>query len=1191
MYARRSNKNDLGFDPAALRRIIWPPPALQSPSENPITLPPPRRKRRWLRIFAILLVLLALGLVWLNGPGLRWLGPLAARHFLPKAGLSGDLRIEGSLSHGFSIAGLHLTGDGPLANLTLDRATPHYRWSELVRGRLDGLTVENLHAVVDLDAKPTAPDPAKPADSEKSEPLDLRKLAETVRTARGYFLPVGLDLGGISVEVRKDRATLLSLAPTSIRHASGADQVRLEIGAITDATGRAWPAQSATLAWSETCVTLDRLDPHPSVGLSDLALQLPATEAPSLETRIRLDEAVFALTTTPGFANASLALESGSLRADRVAKSFGVEIPASATLTSFSLDAANLLPSPLAATANLAIGIDNATYQEWNAEEIAIGSVIEADHATLTVAAKALGTTLHADSTVALIRSGDSIRPGPLTGTFQVPAVHSLLRQIALKLPDLPLKADAPESDLSGKFAADFDNLKPKSATAEASLAPADPALATPVTISGRYEPDHPINGHIALAGLALDGEYNLEGKTYQGTLGLTDFSTTPLEPWLAVAGVKLPGTAGLTAKWVGSGDLAGNTHRGMFALPAANWSQPGQPAIAAAADLDYEWPGNVRIASLKATAEKQTVSLTAALRDNALTLDNLLWTDGENEIASGSASVPVPPDFSKWREFLTSDTRPIAVAIETRALSLGLLKPWLPAAEKLDPRATGQLKLHAAGTLAAPEIDLAVDCLDLRSPENPKLPPADLKFSLKAGGERVSVDASVTAPEYPPAILTASLPFRPKAWADDPESITAENLTAKLDLPRLDLSRFTTLVPSLKRLSGFVTGTVTASGPLTKPEANGTIRLENASATLADPSVPPIQNAAAEVNFTLKQISLKNLRASIAGGTLDGSGALVLTDNKPSSLDFRLRGSQLPLLRNDMLILRANADLRLAGPWESAALTGTVAAVDSLFYRDIELLPIGKPFTTPSAASLPKLDARPSTGKATAAIPAPFGAWKLNLAVKTQDPFLIRGNLATGQVDVALKVIGNLSDPKLDGTATISDFAATLPFSTLKIRTGTVRFTPASGFDPILEIRGTAEPRPYRVAAFVYGKASDPQIMLTSVPPLPETEIMTLLATGTTTEGLEDTGAATNRAIQLFAEEVRRGRVRYTKQLRPLLGVLDRVDFSLKETDPYSTGSMSTATISLTDKLFVSAGMGEQGNTRVMGIWRISFK
>ena len=101
----------------------------------------------------------------------------------------------------------------------------------------------------------------------------------------------------------------------------------------------------------------------------------------------------------------------------------------------------------------------------------------------------------------------------------------------------------------------------------------------------------------------------------------------------------------------------------------------------------------------------------------------------------------------------------------------------------------------------------------------------------------------------------------------------------------------------------------------------------------------------------------------------------------------------------------------------------------------------------------------------------------------------------------------------------------------------------------------------------------------------------MTLLATGTTSTGLENTQAASSRAIQLFAEEIRRGRVPYSRQLRPLLGWFDSVDFSLAETDPYTSGSLSTATINLSDHWLVSAGMGQDGSSRVMGIWRVSFR
>jgi hypothetical protein len=114
--------------------------------------------------------------------------------------------------------------------------------------------------------------------------------------------------------------------------------------------------------------------------------------------------------------------------------------------------------------------------------------------------------------------------------------------------------------------------------------------------------------------------------------------------------------------------------------------------------------------------------------------------------------------------------------------------------------------------------------------------------------------------------------------------------------------------------------------------------------------------------------------------------------------------------------------------------------------------------------------------------------------------------------------------------------------------------------------------------------------LVLTSNPPLPDHEIMTLLASGTTTSGLENPQAASARALQLFVEELRRGRFRVGKSLRPVLTMLDRVDFSLAEADPYTSESFSTATLSITDRWFLSAGVGATGDTRVLAIWRLTF-
>ena len=351
---------------------------------------------------------------------------------------------------------------------------------------------------------------------------------------------------------------------------------------------------------------------------------------------------------------------------------------------------------------------------------------------------------------------------------------------------------------------------------------------------------------------------------------------------------------------------------------------------------------------------------------------------------------------------------------------------------------------------------------------------------------------------------------------------------------------------------------------------------------------LPPVTRVNASLSLGSGRIILDRLAATIAGGQLSADGSLALQDGAPGQLELRLRGDHLPVKRNDSLILRANADLRVAGPWQRASVTGTLGVVDSLFHRDIELLPMRTPFVTRQAASLPKLD---RARVAMPALPTPFRDWTVDVRARTEKAFLIRGNVATGSIAADLRVRGPLGSPKPDGTIRLTGFEASLPFTTLKVPTAILRFDAAHGWDPGVEVRGTAEPRPYRVSLYAYGRASDPQLVLTSSPPLPESEILTLLATGTTTAGLENPQAASSRAMQLFAEEIRRGRFVAGKHLRPLLGLADRLDFAIAEEDPYSSESFSTATLAVTDRWFLSAGMGEEGDSRVFAIWRISFE
>jgi hypothetical protein len=158
-------------------------------------------------------------------------------------------------------------------------------------------------------------------------------------------------------------------------------------------------------------------------------------------------------------------------------------------------------------------------------------------------------------------------------------------------------------------------------------------------------------------------------------------------------------------------------------------------------------------------------------------------------------------------------------------------------------------------------------------------------------------------------------------------------------------------------------------------------------------------------------------------------------------------------------------------------------------------------------------------------------------------------------------------------------------------VRKGFVRFTPESGLDPILDIRGFSRVSNYSISVFAYGNASAPKILLTSEPPLPDNEIMTLLATGTTTKGLADGSAAQSRAMQLLIEEFRRGRLPLGRRLAPFLEHFEDIELAVGQPDPYSGRQRSSVKLPFAEQWSVFGGVDGEGKTRSLLLFQVRYR
>ena len=114
-------------------------------------------------------------------------------------------------------------------------------------------------------------------------------------------------------------------------------------------------------------------------------------------------------------------------------------------------------------------------------------------------------------------------------------------------------------------------------------------------------------------------------------------------------------------------------------------------------------------------------------------------------------------------------------------------------------------------------------------------------------------------------------------------------------------------------------------------------------------------------------------------------------------NLDLALKADSALLARDDSMTVRADADVKVEGPVNSASVTGTVALTNSHFLKNLDLLPIGLP-----GRPAPE----PPASRPQFSFPdPPFRNWKFDVAIKTKNPFEIRGNLANGKAIVDLQL------------------------------------------------------------------------------------------------------------------------------------------------------------------------------------------
>ena len=598
------------------------------------------------------------------------------------------------------------------------------------------------------------------------------------------------------------------------------------------------------------------------------------------------------------------------------------------------------------------------------------------------------------------------------------------------------------------------------------------------------------------------------EPRPYQGALALKVKDLAVFQPILEAIGEKKKLAGSIDLNWSGKGDLkGGNTGDGKL---AAKGVRVDTLEISEAHVTTNYTPERMDVSEFVVVADQLRATGKMDWVDRRLNLRGLEVLLAGKPVITGDAAVPLDPFGKSVLPF----NEPISASIAARNLDLARVFNEL----KLPPTVEGTLTatLTASGNLNDPVVKLDATGRGMRAPAPKDMTPEQRRvyenargdFDLKVAFEdnRLKVDAVARHPDVKPLTVKVDAPLELKPILEGkmPE-VKAIPFTASVELPSSSLAVVPKLSPAVAKIEGTAAISMQARGTINEPHLSGQITVNAPSIRMANGSIPPISNLGIRIGLAERTVTIQQFAGETGGGKLSIGGTIVANNLLEPVLDVRVRTDKVLAMRNDSVLVRVDSDVQLRGPWNAGTATGRVVLAQSRFNKEIQILPIlmpGRPKPVPREVSQPVVVSFPNP---------PLRDWKFDIAIVTtnEDPFLVRGNLAKGQVLVDLKLQGTGLAPYLVGNASLEQFSAQLPVSRLTTRRGLVNFTQENPFEPRLEIESETVIRGYTIVARLEGPASSPRLDLTSEPPLPQQDIMTLLTTGGLSGELGDNNTA----------------------------------------------------------------------------------
>jgi len=239
-------------------------------------------------------------------------------------------------------------------------------------------------------------------------------------------------------------------------------------------------------------------------------------------------------------------------------------------------------------------------------------------------------------------------------------------------------------------------------------------------------------------------------------------------------------------------------------------------------------------------------------------------------------------------------------------------------------------------------------------------------------------------------------------------------------------------------------------------------------------------------LSFNKNRLQIDNLTAHSGGGTITLTGGAT-TYQGQINFDFNASAQDVRLRYPPGVSSTANAELRFFGTREGSTLSGDV--------------------TVTKLAVTPGFDfaAYANSGSQSVVVPpatSPLYRVKLDVHVVTAPDLQMQTAIANLSGDADLRLRGTAAKPALLGRVEVLEGEINFNGAKYRLERGEVLFQSPVSIKPVLDLQASTRVRDYDITVSINGDTSKPlSVKYRSDPPLPEADIVALLAVGQTRE------------------------------------------------------------------------------------------